>query len=131
MAAIVAGRAFVMDIQVTLASPRYSFPSVLLLCTLWLLIAVRLRLQKPALLYSIALVAGIYTLTSYHIYTERLQHRVNVKVSRYNKGIYHMWTIPKAETKAIVARATTLGVYNPPARPLPNLKIDHRREVSK
>lgn len=117
-AAMVLGRAPYSTVEYALSS-RYSFPSVLMLATVWVMIAVRLRIASWKLLIVVSLLAATYNIGSYKIYSEALQPHVEKRVRNFNQGKYWAWYRPMKETRAIVAEATLLGIYNAPEKPLP------------
>lgn len=100
-------------------SSRYSFPSVLLLATTWMLIAIRLRLQHLGALVPAILVAALYWGQSFHIYSQALQPYMDQRVDDFNRGRYRAWPYPTKESNRVVERAIALGIYFPPERPLP------------
>lgn len=122
VAAMVLGRAPYSTVDYALSS-RYSFPSVLMLASTWVLVATRLQLRPVSLLLAASLLAGIYCASSYRIYGAALQPHVEKRVQNYNQGKFWAWTRPMKETNAIVAKAVELGVYDPPSRPLPEPRI--------
>jgi hypothetical protein len=118
--AMTLGRAPYSTIEYALSS-RYSFPSVLLLSSLWVLVAVRLKLRDPRLLGVVALLAGVYLFTMYRIYEAPMQQHLTKRIDNFNQGKYWSWPRPMKETNAIVARAIEQGLYRPPDRPLSGL----------
>lgn len=125
--AMVLGRAPYSSIEYALVS-RYSFPSILLLATLWVLIAARIdvdlaaKLSRPILL-SAGLIAGIYCINSYQLYARPLQQYLEMRVDQFNRENYVVWMHPLSTTNEIVAQAIAQGVYQPPSRPLPRPNI--------
>ncbi|MEP1471051.1 MAG: hypothetical protein ABJK25_08780 [Halieaceae bacterium] len=117
-AAMVLGRAPYSTVDYALSS-RYSFPSVLMLATVWVMIAVRLQVTSWKLLVVMSALAAAYCINSYDRYSEALQPHVEKRVRNYNQGKYWAWYRPMKETKAIVTEAALLGIYNPPEKPLP------------
>lgn len=122
VAAVVLGRAYFTEVQYALNS-RYSFPSVLMLSAVWLLVAINLNLRRPAFLLSITLLAGVYSVNSYMMYSEALQPYVDLKVKRHNRSKHPAWTKPKGEASQIVAESVLLGIYKPPPRPMPRQQV--------
>jgi len=116
--AMVMGRAYFTEVQYALTS-RYSFPSVLMMCTLWVLFAYKLKLHQPYILGFAALLACLYTVNSYSVYSPLLQPHMEARVNWYNKEIYPLWGSPKGEPRMIVNEAILQGIYRPPARPYP------------
>ncbi|MFK8049118.1 MAG: hypothetical protein AB8B81_11855 [Halioglobus sp.] len=99
-------------------SSRYSFPSVLLLTTTWVLIASRLKLHRglglvPAIALSLA-----YSVYSFSTYSVALQPYMEQRVEDFNRGRYRAWPYPVTRSNRIVAEAIELGLYAPPPRPL-------------
>ena len=117
MVAMTLGRAPYSTIEYALSS-RYSFPSVLLLSSLWVLVAVRLNLRDPRLLGVVAVLAGVYLFTAYRVYEAPMQQHLTKRIDNFNQGKYWSWPRPMKETNAIVARAIEQGLYQPPERPL-------------
>jgi hypothetical protein len=128
--ALTLGRAFLSEVNVALVS-RHSFPSVLMLCTIFLLIAVRSRLKNNLLLSLVMLAAGVYAIHSYGAYSLRLQPSFDGRIKAYNRGNYPGWYKPQGETSAIVKVAEELNIYNPPQRPIPlhDLAVFRRTRV--
>ncbi|MFT4823411.1 MAG: hypothetical protein ACJAUG_000083 [Halioglobus sp.] len=99
-------------------SSRYSFPSVLLLSSIWVLLSLRLRIHRwPALLPAIVL-ALVYNVHSFTVYSLALQPYMERRVEDFNKGRYRAWSYPVAQSNRIVTDAIELGIYTPPLRPL-------------
>ena len=97
---------------------RYSFPSVLLLASLWILLAVRLRLYRWIYLAPATLLALLYCGHSFQVYSLALQPYMDRRGNNFNRGRYHAWFVPLKESNAIVAEAVELGIYVPPPRPM-------------
>lgn len=121
VAAIVLGRSFT-SVDYALSS-RYSFPSVLMLTTTWVLVAVRLNIKSRKLFLLAGLLAATYCVSSYHIYSTPLQYLAEKRVKNFNEDNYWAWPHPKRESNAIVAQAVSLGIYQPPSQPLPDPRI--------
>ena len=122
VAAMVLGRSFT-SVDYALSS-RYSFPSVLMLATTWVLVVVRLDIQSRKLLLLGGLLAATYCVSSYYVYSKPLQYQAEKRVKNFNEDNYWAWPHPRRESNAIVAQAVSLGVYQPPSRPLPDPRID-------
>jgi hypothetical protein len=118
VAAMVLGRAPFSSVDYALSS-RYSFPSVLMLATIWVTLAARLKLASWQPLLVALLLATLYCINSYKIYSVALQPYVEKRVQNFNQGKYWAWTRPMKETNGIVLEAVSLGIYHPPQRPLP------------
>ena len=116
--AVVLGRAPFTTVEYALSS-RYSFPSVLMLATTWMAVAVRFQVRSPIALLVATLLAGGYCATSFQIHSVALQPYVEKRVENFNKGRYWAWTRPMKETNGIVQRSVELGIYAPPPRPMP------------
>jgi hypothetical protein len=104
-------------------SSRYSFPSVLLLATTWILLANRLQLRHWGVLGPVILLALLFWGQSFHIYSQALQPYMAQRVQDFNRGRYKAWPYPAKQSNAIVARAIEQGIYSPPARPLPPANV--------
>ncbi len=119
--AVVLGRGFA-TVDSGLIS-RYSFLSVLMLTSTWILLALRLRLSRwPLLLPAIGL-ALLYNAHSFQTYSLALQPDMAKRVDDFNRGHYRAWPHPLKENKKIVAQAIELGIYSPPSRPLPPVSL--------
>ena len=114
VAAMVLGRAPYSELEYALSS-RYSFPSVLLLATTWVMVASRWR--DPRLLLAALLLSVIYCASSWHIYREALQPHMELRVKRFNQGTYWQFGTPNRESNAVVAKAQALNIWRPPPRP--------------
>ncbi|MDH4041618.1 MAG: hypothetical protein OEV88_13250 [Gammaproteobacteria bacterium] len=119
--AMVFGRSFT-SVDYALSS-RYSFPSVLLLTTIWVLVAVRSDIKSYSSFMLIVLFTLIYCAGSYSIYAKALKPYLEKRVQMFDEGKYWAWPHPIKETNDIVAQAISLGIYAPPARPLPKPAI--------
>jgi hypothetical protein len=118
VAAIAHGRAEFVLLAEALNS-RFSVPSTMLVCMLWTLLNVRVRVRSIAALYLVALLAGINNLMAYATYTEDIIHFHDVKAKRYNKNVFWLLGVPVEETARVAANATALGIYKGPERPVP------------
>ncbi|MEP5567761.1 MAG: hypothetical protein ABJN62_08010 [Halioglobus sp.] len=118
VAAMVLGRAPYSTVDYALSS-RYSFPSVLMLATVWVTLASRMRITHWKIILLASALAATYSMSSYKIYSAALQPYVEKRVQNFNQGKYWAWTRPMKETNGIVLEAVSLGLYNPPNRPLP------------
>jgi hypothetical protein len=125
--AMVFGRSFT-SVDYALSS-RYSFPSVLLLSAIWVLLAVRFNIQSGWTFILIILIAGIYCTTSYSMYSESLRPYLKKRVQTFNEGKYWAFPLSMKESKDIVAQAISLGIYTPPPRPLPTPHILFDKET--
>jgi hypothetical protein len=90
-----------------------------MLATVFVLVPLRLNSKSIKIPASLALLAGLYCVTSYKVNTHELELHLEKRVQHYNRGQYWVWPYPVAETNAIVAEAVSLGIYEPPPRPLP------------
>ena len=120
--AMVLGRAYFTPLEYALSS-RYSFPSILLLATVWVMLANRLSLQSVRMLVLAILLSSFYCINSYLIYSNALQPYLESRVNRFNRGVYWRWMNPIQENNAVVARAVELEIWRPPARPHPSPKL--------
>jgi hypothetical protein len=104
-------------------SSRYSFPSVLMLTSTWMLLALRLRLNSWPLLLPAMLLALLFNAHSFRIYSLALQPYMEKRVEDFNRGRYRAWSFPMKESNQVVAEAIELGIYFPPPRPLPPASV--------
>ena len=104
-------------------SSRYSFPSVLMLTSTWMLLALRLRLSSwPKLLPAIVM-ALLFNAHSYRTYSLALQPYMERRAEDFNLGRYRAWPFPLKQSNRVVAEAIELGIYFPPPRPLPPASV--------
>ncbi|MEH6582662.1 MAG: hypothetical protein V7754_12055 [Halioglobus sp.] len=120
--AMMLGRAPYSTLEYALSS-RYSFPSILMVATMTVMLLYRsgLRLSKWQAIP--ALCACLYCLWSYQTYSVALQPHVDKRVKNFNKKNYWVYGHPTKEMNAIANRAIALDVYYPPARPYSSPEI--------
>jgi hypothetical protein len=117
--AMTMGRAPYSTVDYALSS-RYSFPSTLLLASLWALLSSRYSSRNMGLFAIASLLGFLYFLHTYRQFADPLQHHLEKRVDNFNRGRYWSWPRPVRETNAIVATAISQGIYTPPERPLPD-----------
>lgn len=118
LAAIAHGRAELVVLAEALNS-RFSVPSAMLVCILWVLLVVRLQLRSIIALYLAALLAGVNNVMAYATYTEPVVRHHDSLANYYNRNVYWLLGVPIEESAKVVARAGELGIYVGPPRPLP------------
>ena len=118
VAAMVLGRAPYSPVEYALSS-RYSFPSVLLMATVWVMLATRLSLHGRRILWLAILLSSVYCINSYRLYSTALQPELERRVELFNSNVYWQFGTTVPESNAMVARAVELGIYHPPASPYP------------
>lgn len=118
-AAITMGRAFALSPEYIFATTRYSFLSVLLMCTLTLLVQIRYASTRPTVLCLIVVLAGGYWSWTFQHFSEPLQTFIEYREKAFNADRYQMVTKPLDESNAIVIEAVARGIYIPPCRPFP------------
>ena len=128
--AMVLGRAPYSTVDYALSS-RYSFPSILLLATCWMMLAVNYHWRSWLILGPAVTLAICYNIYSYQTYSNALQPYVEKRVENFNKGRYFAWTRSMKETSAIVAEAVELDIYHPPATPLPTPRIGSDKKTTR
>lgn len=116
-AAVTVGRAFWLRPEYIFASTRYTFLSVLLVCTLTLLVQIRYASARATVLCLVAVLASCYWSWTFRHFSEPLQTLLEYRKKQFNADRYHMVTKPLSESKAIVSEAVARGIYNPPCRP--------------
>ena len=120
--AMVLGRAPYSELEYALSS-RYSFPSILLLATVVILATSRIK-ARHKWFYSIPIIiATLYCLTSYQLYSKALQPEMEKRVQNFNRKNYWIFGKPKKESNPIVQEAIMLKIYSPPKRPYPMPEI--------
>ena len=129
-AAMVLGRAPYSTVEYALSS-RYSFPSVIMLTSSWVLVATRLEIKRPRVLLAVVLLAGIFCSASYVVYSRELQPYLERRVQNFNRGNYWIFGRPLKESNAIAAEAIALGIYHPPPRPYRAPKLAPTRQAGK
>jgi hypothetical protein len=115
-AAVVLGRAPLTDVEYTL-SARYSFPSVIMLASVVVLVCVRFTGKINHLLLALSMLTAGYWAHSWSVYPSALQPYMEKRVVRFNKGIFWTWGSQRGENRAIVEEAIERGIYNPPEKP--------------
>jgi len=118
VAAMALGRAPYSTIEYALSS-RYSFPSMLMVSSCWVLAATRFQLYQPRPLAIATLAALVYCFSAYSLYSKELQPYVEKRVQRFNHQSYWVFGRNISDTNSIVNEAVAKGIYNPPPRPLP------------
>ena len=117
-AAATVGRALLTTPEYVLTH-RYSFISVLLVCTLGLLLQVRFALVRtPAVLLVLLLAVTYWSWSNFH-FEPLFQNHMNQRHSIFNNGHFPVVLTPVGESDAIVNKAISDGIYNPPCRPFP------------
>lgn len=121
-AAISFGRALALGPSYILHE-RYSFLSVMLVCTLVLLVQVRFRFFRSCAIYAVVLLAGMYSVWAFRHFESPLQDNLSKRYSEFNKGRFWVVSQPLDESGAIVNNAIAAGIYNPPCKPFPQCEI--------
>jgi hypothetical protein len=121
VATMVLGRGFT-SVDYGLSS-RYSFPSVLLCATAWILASVRLQLTQWRVLLPALLIAMTFNIHSFGAYSQALQPYMDKRVEDFNRGYYRAFGFPAKETNNIVNEAIKEGLYTPPSRPMPPAEV--------
>ena len=117
-AAITVGRALLAPPEYALTQ-RYSFISALLICTLALLLQVRFALVRtPALLLILLLAVTYWSWSNFH-FDRPFQNHISARHITFNNGHFPVVLTPVGEADAIVNKAISAGIYNPPCRPFP------------
>lgn len=118
-AAMTIGRAAYLNLDYALES-RLTFPSVLLLVTTIVIFLSRIPASGGNKRYgAVTVLACLYWGFSYLTYPASLQSDLEERVKFFNAGRYWVIPYPIKETNNIVREAIDLGIYRPPARPLP------------
>lgn len=118
LGAITYGRATLAPIEYGMAS-RFSFPSVLLLTTLTVLVWVRWRIAWAGALVAAILLSASYSTASYCVYSEAVRQEINPRVRKFNRDNLNAMGRSQEETDALMRDALALGVYVEPKRPHP------------
>lgn len=117
-AAMMLGRAPYSELEYALSS-RYSFPSTLLLASVWIMLVNRLPVVRWRWFAGAGAVAAVFWASSWWLYAAALQPHTDKRIERFDRGEYWVWGHPMKETNAIVAEAIARGLYRPPQRPHP------------
>ena len=91
----------------------------MLVCILWILLVVRLRIHNIAALYLAALIAAANNVLAYRTYWDTVIHFRDQQVKYYNNNVFWLLGVPVEETARVAAKAIELGVYAGPERPVP------------
>ena len=117
-AAVTAGRAALVEPGYVLMQ-RYSLLSVLILCCVTLLVLARLQPRGSALPWLVVLLAGVYSVWSFHQFTPAMRKLLDIRVATFNDHRYPVWGYSESLTTATVEEAIGRGLYIPPCRPYP------------
>jgi hypothetical protein len=126
-AAVSVGRAMLAAPEYILEE-RYSFFSVMLVCTLALLVQVRFKVFRTSAVYLVVLLAGMYWVWTYRHFETPLQDMLNERYSEFNEERFPVFGKLTAQSAAIVRKAIAAGIYNPPCRPFPVCQTPPTRE---
>jgi len=126
-AAVTADRARALTPDYILDS-RYSFVSVMFLCTLTLLVQLRLKVFRLSSISIIVLLAGVYWAWAFHHFETPLQKLLNGRHSDFNRGLFLVYGKSGNEPAAIVQEAISMGIYTSPCRPFPKCESPLSRE---
>jgi len=118
IAAMTYGRAQVAVLEGALNS-RFTVPSAMLVCILWVLLVARLQLRNVPALYLVAALAGANNILAYATYWDTVIYHHDTQLKFYNKQAFWLVGVPVEETTRVANRAIELGVYSGPARPVP------------
>ena len=122
-AAVTVGRSLLAGPDYILTS-RYSFISLLLVCTLVLLLLVRSALgRRPLVVIILALAVVYFGWLNSHFETTAKNY-TNGRFTTYNRGHFPVMLMPVGESGLIVKKAISAGIYNPPCRPFPRCDGD-------
>jgi hypothetical protein len=117
-AAVTVGRAAMALPDYALVS-RYSFLSVMLLCTLTLQVQVRFALFRTSGFFLVALLTGMYWGWANYHFEGRLQDYMRGRYVIFNQANYPVILRPVGESNEVVNKAISAGIYTPPCRPFP------------
>lgn len=118
--AMTVGRAVYTEVSYALSS-RYTIPSIMLFATVAVMLGRGLSTRPGGRVGQGVLVALAlaYMLSSHPLYRPDLQLMLQMQVNNFNRGQYWTINLPPETSRAIVQESIDLGVYRPPARPLP------------
>jgi hypothetical protein len=125
-AAVSLGRALFMAPE-TIFHQRYTLFSVVLMCTLILLLQVKFKVFRTYAIYLVVALAGIYWTWSYRHFDSPFQALINQRYGAFNAGLYPVFGRPRSESAAIVNEAIAAGIYNPPCKPFPMCETQRAR----
>jgi hypothetical protein len=126
-AAVTLGRAILFDPHYILGM-RYSFFSVLLTCTMAMLVQVKFRVFKGPAVLLFVLLAGVYSAWGYRHFEDRLQVKMEQRYKYFNAGVYPTFGKSPGESGAITREAISAGIYKPPCRPIPACESPSERK---
>ncbi len=123
-AAMTVGRAAFTEISYALSS-RYTMPSIILFATVAVMVGRSLpdRRVGHAARGLLVCLAAAYMVSSHPLYRPDLQRMLQMQVNNFNQGNYWTINLPPETSRAIVNQSIELGVYQPPARPLPRPSV--------
>ena len=117
-AAITIGRAEYLAPDYVLTT-RYSFISVVFLCTIVLLFQSRIIKARLWLASIVVILAALHCLWAYRTYSYALHEDTRIRIRTFNEIGYPAFGLPFEATHVVVEQAIAMGLYRPPCRPLP------------
>jgi len=121
-AAVTVGRALLLAPDYVLGT-RYSFLSVMLMSTLSLLVQVRFALFRTSVVFLVVVLAGMYWGWANYHFEKPLQNYMHARHLEFNREIFPVVLRPAGESDAVVNKAISAGIYNPPCRPFPKCEM--------
>ena len=118
---VLSGRAAAPVSRLTRARQLSLGLAVLLACVAVLLGRSLMAARPPRFAGQLVLVAlgFAFWLSTFALYRPDLQRMLQIQVNNFNQGNYWTINLPRETSRAIVQRSVDLGIYKPPARPLP------------
>ncbi len=120
-AAIAAGRAMFTAPDYILDS-RYSLLSVILLCSLTLIVQVKLKAFRPYVTFLIVVAALSYWNWANSHFEDPLLELAERRHHKFNKNQFYVFGTTPGHSRAIVGAAVSEKIYFPPCRPYPECR---------
>lgn len=98
---------------------RYGFFSVMVLCTLCMLVQLRFNVFKTRAVYVLVVLAALFYAWTYREFEPRLQELVERRYSNYNEDRIPVFGHAQWESRAIIGKAVSGGRLTLPCRPYP------------
>ncbi|MFK7730822.1 MAG: hypothetical protein AB8B48_04295 [Pseudomonadales bacterium] len=118
-AAVTYGRALVGTSDYILDS-RYSFMSVLFVCTVAMLIQLNFKLFRGRAALAVTFLACLFSIWVYQHFDAPLQKMLDKRYAKFNKGHYEVFGYGMSDSNGVMQEAIDLGIYKPPCRPQPD-----------
>ena len=121
VAAVGIGRAAVAEPgRMLTMSNRYGFFSVILMCSLAMLLQQKFKMFRTSAVYVLVVFSALYSSWAYRQFQGPLEDFLGARYKSFNRHHYLVFGHPARDSIAIVTAAIEAGRYTPPCRPFPD-----------